>query len=194
MNAFKFLREFVAHPVDIGAVSPTSRKVAEAVTTAAGVANANVVVEWGAGTGPITEAIVRKLQPSAHFLTFEINPEFCKTLRRRFPDIRVVEDSATETHRHLAEMGLERCDALISGLPFAGFPDELQNALLDEVDRVLAPNGVFVTFGYVQARLLPGGRKIKNKLNRRFRHVNMTRTIWKNLPPAFAYVARNHAA
>lgn len=194
MNAFKFLREFVAHPVDIGAVSPTSRKVAEAITAAGGVSRAGVVVEWGAGTGAITTSIVHALQPGSQFIACEINPEFCKTLRRRFPDIQVVEDSATNTHRYLAELGVERCDALISGLPFAGFDDDLQNALLDEVDRILAPNGTFVTFGYVQARLLPGGRKIKDKLNRRFQHVGTTRTIWKNLPPAFAYVARNYAA
>ena len=193
MNALKFFRQFVSEPVAIGAISASSKKVAEVVTEFAGVSKSSCVVEWGAGTGAITGTIHDAMPQGSDFIAMEINPEFCKILRKRLPHVRVVEDSATNTKKYLADLGRTGCDVIISGLPFAAFNEEIQNQLLDTIQDVLKPGGTFVTFGYVQARILPGGRKIKRKLLDRFEVLEKTPTIWQNLPPAFAYRARKIA-
>ncbi|MEK7795527.1 MAG: methyltransferase domain-containing protein [Candidatus Hydrogenedentota bacterium] len=194
MPKLAFLRQFVTHPGDIGAMFETSQVVARHVAELACVREAKTVVEWGAGTGAVTGAIVDALPKSGKLLAFEINPAFCRLLGRRFPNIRVVKDSAVLTKQYLRDAGVERCDAIISGLPFAGFDETTQNALLDVIVESLRPGGAFVTFGYAQLRLLPGGRKIRAKLEERFKVVEKTPTIWRNIPPAFAYRVFNPPA
>jgi phospholipid N-methyltransferase len=77
----------------------------------------------------------------------------------------------------------------VSGLPWAAFPEALQDQLLDTIADVLRPGGRLVTFAYLQGVLLPAGAKFKRKLKQRFRRVSTTRTVWLNLPPAFVYCA-----
>ena len=194
MPKLAFLRQFVTHPGDIGAMFETSQVVARRVAELAGVRDAKTVVEWGAGTGSITGAIAKALPQSGQLLAFEINTAFCRLLRKRFPDIRVVQDSALQTKKYLREAGVGQCDAIISGLPFTVLDEGTQNALLDAIMESLRPGGVFVTFGYVQASMLPGGRKIRAKLQERFKVVEKTSTIWRNIPPVFAYRVFNPPA
>lgn len=194
MPKLAFLRQFVTHPGDIGAMFETSRTVAQHVAELACVRDAKTVVEWGAGTGAVTGAIVDVLPKSSKLLAFEINPSFCRLLGRRFPNVRVVQDSALRTKSYLSDAPGGQCDAIISGLPFTVFDEQTQNALLDATMESLRPGGAFVTFGYIQGSMLPGGRKIRAKLEERFKVVEKTRTIWRNIPPAFAYRVFNPPA
>jgi phospholipid N-methyltransferase len=65
----------------------------------------------------------------------------------------------------------------------------LQDRLIDSILEILRPGGRFVTFAYLQGLLLPAGHAFSRKLQSRFRKVKKTRTVWRNLPPAFVYVA-----
>ena len=168
---------------------PSSRELAEVITDAAGVREADTVIEFGPGTGVFTEVIVRKLRKGARFFAIEIREEFVKTVRERCPGVHVIHDSAANAKKHLTEMGLEHCDCIVSGLPFALFEDALQDQLLGTALDILKPGGIFVTFTYFCSPYLPQGRKIQRKLYERFRQVDKTRIVWRNVLPAFAYRA-----
>lgn len=184
-----FLKEYCVAPIYVGGPAPSSRALADVVTDAAGVADAAVVAEFGPGTGVFTEMIQKKLPENAHFFAIEIREDFVKLTQQRCPGVQVFHDSAANAPKYLEELGLPRCDCIISGLPFAIFKDELQDELLDAAIAALRAGGVFVTFTYRQSPYLPGGRKLKQKLEQRFSNIERTRTVWKNFLPAFAYRA-----
>ncbi len=193
MHPIAFLRQFIFYPGQTGAIAPSSDGLAELITERAGLADASVVVEWGPGTGVFTEKILRKKQPDALFFAMEMNPDFVAATKARCPGIRIYHDSAAHTLRYLEQNGLTQCDCVICGLPWAAFDEFLQDALLDTLVAILRPGGRFLTFAYLQGLLLPAGRRFRRKLKTRFADVTTTRTVWRNLPPAFVYVATNKA-
>lgn len=189
MDALRLFGQFLRMPGSVGAVWPSSRRLAELITEAAGVEEARVVVELGPGPGAFTAAIRRRLRPDAAFLAIERNGAFVDVLRKRHPGVAVHHDSAADIRRCLEAHGHARCDAVVSGLPFAAFPGALQDELLAAVDEVLAPGGRLVTFAYRGPHLLPAGRRFRRRLRAVFPRVTTTPTVWLNLPPAFVYRA-----
>ena len=191
MNLIQFLKQFVLHTAKTGAVAPSSEGLADLITETAGLHSASAVIEFGAGTGIFTEKILQKISDETRFFALEINPDFVKATRKRCPEAVVYQDSAANAKKYLGELGINECDCIICGLPWAAFSEELQNELLDTIIDVLKPGGKFLTFAYLQGLLLPAGMRFKKKLSTRFNSVTKTRTIWLNFPPAFVYCAEN---
>ena len=191
MNLIQFLKQFVLHTAKTGAVAPSSEGLADLITETAGLHSASAVIEFGAGTGIFTEKILQKISDETRFFALEINPDFVKATRKRCPDAVVYQDSAANAKKYLDGLGINECDCIICGLPWAAFSEELQNELLDTIIDVLKPGGRFLTFAYLQGLLLPAGMRFKKKLSTRFNSVTKTRTIWLNFPPAFVYCAEN---
>jgi phospholipid N-methyltransferase len=189
MASFDFIKQFITHPTQTGAIWPSSTELAKVITDAAGLAEASVIVEWGPGTGVFTEQILLKMPQDALFFAMELNPDFVTATQTRCRGVQIYHDSATETPRHLAQHGKSHCDTVICGLPWAAFDEALQDALLDTLIDILQPGARFLTFAYLQGLLLPAGRRFRKKLQSRFSHVTTTRTVWRNTPPAFVYVA-----
>jgi phospholipid N-methyltransferase len=183
------LKNFLRRPAETGAIFASSRELAGVITEVAQLDGAEVVVELGPGAGVFTEAIVRRIAPGATFLSVEINPEFVEATRARCPGVTVIHDSAVNTHTHLRDLGLDGCDRIICGLPWASFSESLQDEILDTVTNVLRPGGRFVTFAYRQGLLLPSAWRFRRKLENSFLRVTTTRTVWMNVPPAFVYCA-----
>lgn len=191
MHLMRFLKAFVTNPTKTGAIAPSSAGLSELITDTADLADVKAVVEFGPGTGVFTEKILEKKPKHAVFFAVELNEDFVSATRTRCPDALVYHDSATNTPQYLADHGLKQCDCVICGLPWASFNESLQNDLLDTIVDILAPGGRFLTFAYLQGLLLPAGRRFRKKIQSRFEQVNTTRTVWRNVPPAFVYCARN---
>jgi len=171
-------------------VWPSSKALAEAITSAALENAPAVVVEFGPGTGAFTEMLLARLPAAAQCFAIEINGKFVEALRQRCPGAQIIHDSAVNTRAHLANAGLTHCDAILSGLPWAAFDDTLQDRLLAAAKEALRPGGRLVTFAYVHSPWLRKGRRFRDKLRRMFRTVTVSRTIWRNMPPAFLYIAK----
>ena len=66
----------------------------------------------------------------------EVNQQLAELLAARdSPSWTSCIDDATELSRLLGERGLRQADVVISGLPWAAFPDELQRGLLARCPR-----------------------------------------------------------
>ena len=189
MRSLNFVKQFITHPTQTGAVWPSSAELAHVITDAACLPEASVIVEWGSGTGVFTEQILQKKTETALFFAMELNPDFVRATQTRCPSAKIYHDSATETPSILAQYDRGLCDAVICGLPWAAFDESLQDELLNTLLDILRPGARFVTFAYLQGLLLPAGRRFRKKLQSRFSHVTTTRTVWRNTPPAFVYVA-----
>jgi Phospholipid N-methyltransferase len=182
-----FIRQLLAKPGSTGAVLPSSDALAERIIGFANPPQDAVIAEFGPGTGVFTAKILASLLPDQHFFAIEINPDFAKALRKRFPRLSLYEGDAANVKRFAAENGFDRVDCIISGLPWANFPDSLQTKILDSMIEVMPPGGVFATFAYLQGLVLPAGRAFKENLKKRFSLVEKSEVIWKNIPPAIIY-------
>jgi phospholipid N-methyltransferase len=189
MERFHVLGEFVRRPTSVGAVAASSWRLAELITEAAELPLASVVLEFGPGTGAFTEVILRKLEPGTTFFAIEQNAKFAAATRKRCPGVQVFEDSAVSVRTHLDASGHATCDCIVSGLPFSSFTPAQQDEMLAAVRDALAPGGRFVTFAYWGSRMWPLGRRFRTRLCQEFSEVSWTRTIWRNIPPAFVYRA-----
>lgn len=173
----RFLAGFLRHPGAVGSVVPSSRFLAQAVTEYVPV-DARCVAELGPGTGPITRALLRRVDAGATVLALEIDPEFCALLRRSLPDPRlhVIQAPAQELPQQAAR---HECtlQAVVSGLPFANFAPPLRRDILQAVYAALPPGGVFAGYGYAPFALPAGLREIFGNCRLSF--------VLRNVPPAF---------
>jgi len=190
MQAFNFIKNFLLHPKHTGAIAASSSRLANLITDSADLSRAATIVEFGPGTGVFTEKILNKAPSDALILAIEYNAEFAALTQQRLPSVHVIRDSATEAKKHLKTFGKEKCDRIVSGLPWASFEENLQNSLLKTIDDILTPGGIFVTFAYLQGLLVPAGQRFKRKLKLNFRSVATSRIEWFNVPPAFVYIGR----
>jgi phospholipid N-methyltransferase len=176
-----FLRRFFSEPGRIGSIVPSSRYLCKQMLKQINWSKAGVIVELGPGTGVFTQAILRKKRADSFYFVVERDPHFRAVLRTRFPRL-VVREEAVKLSEYVKELGLPPVDVIVSGLPFANFPEELRTAILDEILAVLAPNGLFITFQY--------SLQLQSELEERFSRVDVTFTPL-NIPPAFIYTCRN---
>ncbi|MGH4022890.1 MAG: hypothetical protein ACRDT0_27390 [Pseudonocardiaceae bacterium] len=54
----------------------------------------------------------------------------------------------------------------------------------------MAPGGALTQLGYAATRWAPPARRQLGELRSSFEEVTITRTVWRNLPPAVVYLAR----
>ncbi len=186
-NRLRFLGQFVRSPGSVGAIAPSSERLARVITSWVRLPEADVVVAYGPGTGAFTDHIRRRLKPGATFFAIERDRVLYDVLRRRLPDVPLYCDSAAAVRRYLDEHGADRIDCIVCGLPWATFPAALQEELLQATHDALADGGQFVTFAYLHGLPLPAARRFRKRLGAFFSSVGRSRIVWPNLPPALVY-------
>jgi len=152
--------------------------------------NADAVLEYGPGTGVFTEFILRELRPGAKFAAIELNPRFAEIFKLRYPRVSLFQDSVANVQGICKSAGMQSVDCIVSGVPWAIFPESLQVQCLNEMMRVLKPGGRFVTFTYVHSQALPSAKRFSSLLPDYFGAVSKSPVIWRNFPPAFIYRCR----
>jgi phosphatidylethanolamine/phosphatidyl-N-methylethanolamine N-methyltransferase len=183
------MREVFRANKSTGAFAPSSKALADIVTDYADLDRANVIVEYGPGTGVFTRAIEHKMKKDALFIALEVNEEFVKATQKACKRVHVYHDGAQNASKYLEKHGAACCDTVISGLPWSRFSDQLQDEILEATFNLLCPGGKFITFAYSASPYLPSGKKFfQGKLQRRFPHVHKSRQIWKNFPPSVVYL------
>lgn len=189
----KFIKQFIKQPGKTGAIAASSRHLVKLMMDTADIESAKAVVELGPGTGVFTQEILKRLRKDAIFFALELNQEFVTETRRRCPHAIVYHDSAAHIGKYLRQHGTDKCDCIISSLPWSAFDRKLQAELLTAAVDSLAPGGEFLTYAYVTGFWLPAGRSFYRLLHHYFRHVRKTPFVWRNLPPAFIYHCRKQS-
>ncbi|KQQ29305.1 phospholipid methyltransferase [Methylobacterium sp. Leaf123] len=180
----RFLRSWFERPLVTGAVTPSGRMLAR---TMAAYADPNVsgpVIELGPGTGPVTEALIRRGFDQDRLVLVEFNPDFCTLLRRRFPGVTVICGDAYRIRETLRDRLSSPCAATISSLPLFTKPLEQRFELLQGAHDLMHPGAPFVQFTYAVVPPIPAkceaGSYTASRSNR----------VWLNLPPARVWVYR----
>jgi phospholipid N-methyltransferase len=207
-HRWRFLSRYLRDPNTVGAVVPSSRSLAEAVSepflTSSGPAN---VLEVGAGTGPVTRYLGTILREGDTLDVCEINHDFADLLERdvlsnaRFAPL-VAKGRVRLLRLPVQELPNDKqYDFVISGLPLTAF--ELRDVLdvFEVIRRCLKPGGVFSYFEYLGLRRTSrtfaiGRRRARIRAVSAYltdtlqQHRITTKTVFLNFPPASVHHLR----
>ncbi len=189
-----FLAAALRRPTTMGAVAPSSSRLGGVLASVVPRTGEPVVVELGPGTGSVSAMIAQRLPAGARHLAVELDTDMVSFLRRTRPELDVVHGDARHLAGLLAERDIDHADAVICGLPWALFDDVTQAAILGEITRVIGSTGAFTTFAYLHGMSLAAARRFRATLRDTFDEVQVTATVWRNVPPAFVYVCRRPTA
>jgi phosphatidylethanolamine/phosphatidyl-N-methylethanolamine N-methyltransferase len=180
----RFLTEFAREPLQVGALWPSSKALSQVVADCCDIEPDATVVELGPGTGAFTGLLLNRLSERGQLLAVEINPNHAAMLRHRFPRCKVIRDSAENLSRHLRG---RRADCVVSGLAWGNMLPRTQQRILEAIMKSMTPDGQFIAFAYAHAAWMPTARRFRQELAERFRRMERTPVVWRNLPPAYVY-------
>lgn len=185
-----FLHEFVRSPLRTASVVPSSPSLAMRMVASIPEHGEPVVVELGPGTGAFTAAIQARLAGRGRHVAIELNPSMSAYLAERFPGVEVVTGGASDMASVLASRGIPAADVVVSGLPWSAFSGPVGKALITTIASTMSPAGVYTQFSYSWTRWAPPARRQLAQLRSAFEEVVVSRTTWRNVPPATVYVSR----
>ena len=174
-----FFKSWLKDPFHVASITPSSKWLARLMATDVGPGAR--VVELGAGTGTLTQALIdRGVRPSDLYLV-ENNDAFASILGMRFPGATIVHaDAQTLSERLSALAGT--VDYVISGLPIVWFDKDKKTRILDAAFALLKRGGALHQFTYLGKP--PVGKRLMKDLGLEARLIGMTVA---NFPPAFVY-------
>ena len=178
----RFLRSWLERPLVTGAVTPSGKLLARTMASYVDPRVPGPVMELGPGTGPVTDALVRRGVAQDRLVLVEYNPEFCKLLKRRFPKATIIQGDAYDIGESVGPFIDEPAAAVVSSLPLFNKPLERRLELLNEAQELTRPGAPFIQFTYAVVPPIPtqSGEYSAHASNR----------VWLNFPPARVWVYR----
>ena len=180
-------RQFVTKPREVGAIRRSSPGLGIAMANAVRWPENAAVIEAGAGDGAITEHLLAAKPAGTPFLAVELNEMCAHALARRIPGLKVVVDDLANLCSICAREELGEVGVVVATLPWSLLTPDKQKTLLEAILATLAPGGQLLFYIYVQA--LPFWRRspFARLLQQRFRTIERSAVVWKNMPPAVVY-------
>lgn len=174
-----FFREYWRNGKMVGSMFPSSRYLQNRMLKRLDLNDSNCIVELGPGEGCITKAILNQLGPEGRLIVIEKHKLFIeKFLQFQDPRIEVIHGSAEDLPIILEQLGISKCEGVVSSLPLTNFPRETREKVIDAVIPVLSPQGIFMQYQYSTVAY--------RMLKRKFGRVVLGYAPF-NLPPAFVY-------
>jgi phosphatidylethanolamine/phosphatidyl-N-methylethanolamine N-methyltransferase len=176
-----FVRGWLRSPKSVGGPFAssvwTAERIAE-VTLDSACDNDGPVVELGAGSGPITEALLRAGCPTDRLVVVERDAELCGLLEERFPGLRVLQGDALRLRDTLADGRVRSARVVLSGLPMRVVPAAGAARLYSDAFDLMPPGGAIVQYTYgLRSPLDPA---VVEGLDLSATFVGRE---WRNLPP-----------
>jgi len=176
MRHLHFLKNFMKDRY-IGALTPTTSFCVRRVCRKMDLSKDKVIVEYGPGDGPYTEHILSKMSRGSTLIAIETNKVFVAHLKKiKDKRLIVIEGSAEDVKKILADLKLKKADYVLSGIPFSFFPRRMKIRIIRNTYDVLKNGGQFLVYQY--------SFHVKKYLRRYFKKI---RTDFEpiNLPPYF---------
>ena len=177
-----FLTCWFRNPKTVGAVAPSGPALSRTMAAIVDPAVDGPIIELGPGTGPVTAALLERGIDPKRLVLVEYDEAFCKSLRGKYPAVKVVQGDAfalNETLRGHAEAPF--C-AVVSSLPLLNFAQEQRQKLIDHAMKLLRPRSPFIQFTYGANSPLP--------VDSHLYETSASKRIWWNLPPARVWTYR----
>ncbi len=153
-NPWMFFRRWVANPLQMGSIVPSSPTLCARVVRHVRRAPDEAVVELGAGTGVISRALLDSGLPPEQLYVVEIVPTMAAHLRRVLPGVNVIEGDARELSSLLPAHVHNRIGTVVCGIPLVLLPVPEQARFITAIEAV-APGVGFLHYSYCITSPLP---------------------------------------
>ena len=180
-----FLGRFLRHPRTVGAIAPSSPRLASRMIAGLELAGGVRVAELGPGTGSFTAEIAARLPAGGRCLAVERDETFAGRLDGRWSGVECVADGAERLAALAGARDLLPLDHIVSGLPFASLPTDTTRLVMDAIRDTLKPGGTFTTFQYLHAYWLPPAVSFRRAMTERMGSEPSRALVFGNLPSAF---------
>ncbi|NDK19273.1 methyltransferase [Candidatus Gracilibacteria bacterium] len=176
-----FLKSVFNNYRTVGAISPSSRFLYKKMISPMDLTHDIHIVEFGAGDGTFTDALLQKITQGSRISIFEIDPSFIKKLQSKYKNenrIVVYPLGAEESIRFFDKGSI---DYILSSLPFGLMKTLVVFKILESAKHILKENGKYIQFQYFLQN--------KKEIHHIFPKVRYKFTFL-NLPPAFIYICK----
>jgi phospholipid N-methyltransferase len=181
----QFLQAFLKNPAKVGAITPSSPELAQKMVKGIEPDAGNIILELGVGTGAITKYLQDILPNEKSYLGIELDRSLVKSLRKNYPELKIVCGNATETFSIHQKSGLGKVGFVICCLPFVSLPNEVGEKILLEIDKFMQQGCTFCTFQYAHGYYFPSAIKLREFMRNRYGKAQRSRLVVKNVPPAY---------
>jgi phospholipid N-methyltransferase len=170
-----FMRSFLKDPKAMGAIYPSSKRLAKVMASYVIYSQNQLIVELGAGTGVITQAMLARGIAAERIIAIESSPDLVESFKSHFPKVRIMAGDASCLDE-LLKNETRPIGTIISGLPLRSLPPERTERILSAISSVLSPHGRYIQFTYAlrsSGLFYPQHYKLMRK-----------KLVWMNMPPA----------
>ncbi|MEK7636172.1 MAG: rRNA adenine N-6-methyltransferase family protein [Patescibacteria group bacterium] len=166
----------------VGALTPSSSFVVKQILKKLPHYSCACIVEYGAGDGVITKALLERLPENGKLIAIEMNPHFIAVLKKiRDPRLEIVDGDVLKICKKLSILKLPRIDAVVSGIPFSFFNSNERREITKHTFRGLSNQGRFILY-QVSPLMFPYLKKYFKK------KIDISLEV-RNFPPYFIMTA-----
>ena len=185
---FAFLKAALKSPMQISTPFASSDRVGQRFAHHLHLADDEIVVELGVGSGAITDHVLKVLKnPKKQYVGFELNDDLYEYLHKeKYPALEIHHASADTLAK---VMKGRKVGAVISTLPWSLIPQDSRHDILDQIHQVLQPGGTFSVFTALHVLWTPSVREFWAEMQKRFPTYTYTDELL-NIPPCRLYFAR----
>lgn len=148
-DVWLFFSKFCRQGTRVGSVVPSSGQFARRMLMGIDWTNARCVVELGAGTGAVTEEMLRQANGACRCIIIERDADFCRRLGERFPGAEIIHADACDLESLLKERQIDEVDCILCGLALPWFNEANRHRVLDGSRRLLTRGGSFRQMTYM---------------------------------------------
>ncbi|MEQ1704690.1 MAG: rRNA adenine N-6-methyltransferase family protein [Rickettsiales bacterium] len=180
-----FIAAWLRSPLKIGAALPSSRSLARAMAAQVDTSMEGAVIELGAGTGVVTQALLEAEIAHDKLLVIERDKKLHSLLHAIFHDLKILCADAMELESVLKNAGMDKVNAIVSSLPFITMPVAVRHGIQEQMAKVIGDSGIIVQFTYG-----PKSPINRSELKRYGLVGKRVKLVLANVPPAHVWVYR----
>jgi phosphatidylethanolamine/phosphatidyl-N-methylethanolamine N-methyltransferase len=147
-DEIRFLKGVMSTPKTVGAIMPTSARMANRMASIIDIGSGLPVLELGPGTGVITKAILDTGVKPEKLVSVEYSSDFVRHLRGKYPGVNFITGDAFSLAETLQDYRGQKFDCVISGIPLLNFPMHQRVKLIEDLLKLVPTGRPVVQFSY----------------------------------------------
>jgi phosphatidylethanolamine/phosphatidyl-N-methylethanolamine N-methyltransferase len=147
-DEIRFIRGMMAQPKTVGAIMPTSARMAARMASIIDTGSGLPVLELGPGTGVITKAILATGVKPENLVSIEYSTQFYEHLVDKYPGVNFINGDAFDIAETLKPFAGQKFDCVISGIPLLNFPMHRRVSLIESLLDLMPAGRPVVQFSY----------------------------------------------
>ncbi|MDB5524154.1 MAG: methyltransferase protein [Rhizobium sp.] len=147
-DEIRFIKGMISQPKTVGAIMPTSTRMANRMASIIDTGSGLPVLELGPGTGVITKAILARGVTPENLVSIEYSTSFVQHLRGKYPGVNFINGNAFDLKESLKDFQDQKFDCVISGIPLLNFPMHQRVSLIENLLDLMPAGRPIVQFSY----------------------------------------------